>query len=52
VDITAALYLRVAEHDPATCVGEDRDRLIWSTGHKAPSLCLGLAFAVSVRSKT
>ena len=23
----------------------DRDRIIWSTGHKAPSLYLGLAFA-------
>jgi transketolase len=35
MDIAAALYLRVA----------DRDRIVWSTGHKAPSLYLGLAFA-------
>ena len=45
MDITAALYLRVANHDPANPSWEDRDRIIWSTGHKAPSLYLGLAFA-------
>src|SRR6476469_1441738 len=45
MDITAALYLRVAEHDPKNPNWEDRDRIIWSTGHKAPSLYLGLAFA-------
>jgi transketolase len=45
MDITAALYLRVAEHDPGHCLWEDRDRIIWFTGHKAPSLYLGLAFA-------
>ncbi len=45
MDITAALYLRVAEHDPEKPLWADRDRIIWSTGHKAPSLYLGLAFA-------
>src|SRR5438270_7525200 len=45
MDITAALYLHVANHDPKNPVWEDRDRIIWSTGHKAPSLYLGLAFA-------
>jgi transketolase len=45
MDITAALYLRVADHDPKNPRWEDRDRIIWSTGHKAPSLYLGLAFA-------
>lgn len=45
MDITAALYLRVANHDPKVPLWEDRDRIIWSTGHKAPSLYLGLAFA-------
>src|SRR5579864_5531848 len=45
MDITAALYLRVAEHDPLNSDWQDRDRIIWSTGHKAPSLYLGLAFA-------
>jgi len=45
MDITAALYLRVADHDPDNPSWSDRDRIIWSTGHKAPSLYLGLAFA-------
>ncbi len=45
MDITAALYLRVANHDPQNPDWADRDRVIWSTGHKAPSLYLGLAFA-------
>ena len=45
MDITAALYLRVAEHDPSNPAWTGRDRIIWSTGHKAPSLYLGLAFA-------
>jgi transketolase len=45
MDITAALYLRVADHDPHDPSWRDRDRIIWSTGHKAPSLYLGLAFA-------
>jgi len=30
----------------------DRDRIVWSTGHKAPSLYLGLAFAGFARRKT
>ncbi len=37
MDITAALYLRVADLDPKNPLWEDRDRIIWSTGHKAPS---------------
>ena len=45
MDITAALYLRVADHDPWDPSWTERDRIIWSTGHKAPSLYLGLAFA-------
>lgn len=45
MDIAAALYLHVADHDPQSPSWEDRDRIIWSTGHKAPSLYLGLAFA-------
>lgn len=45
MDIAAALYLKVADHDPENPSWEDRDRVIWSTGHKAPSLYLGLAFA-------
>jgi transketolase len=45
MDITAALYLKVADHDPQNPSWPDRDRIVWSTGHKAPSLYLGLAFA-------
>ncbi len=45
MDITAALYLRVADHDPKNALWENRDRIIWSVGHKAPSCYLGLAFA-------
>ncbi len=45
MDIAAALYLRIANHDPHNPNWPDRDRIIWSTGHKAPSLYLGLAFA-------
>jgi len=45
MDITAALYLKIANLDPQSPNWADRDRIIWSTGHKAPSLYLGLAFA-------
>jgi transketolase len=34
---------QVADHDPSNPSWPDRDRIIWSTGHKAPSLYLGLA---------
>jgi len=45
MDITAALYLKIANHDPQDPNWVGRDRIIWSTGHKAPSLYIGLAFA-------
>ncbi len=45
MDVTAALYLRVADHDPENPGWVDRDRIVWSTGHKAPSLYIGLAAA-------
>ncbi|HTW30425.1 MAG TPA: transketolase [Candidatus Sulfotelmatobacter sp.] len=45
MDIAAALYLKVANHDPRNPNWAQRDRIIWSAGHKAPSLYLGLAFA-------
>jgi transketolase len=45
MDITAALYLKIANHDPHNPFWDGRDRIIWSTGHKAPNLYLGLAFA-------
>jgi transketolase len=37
MDITAALYLSVANHDPANPSWPDRDRIIWSTGHRRPA---------------
>jgi len=45
MDLTTALYLEIANHDPRNPNWPDRDRIVWSTGHKAPSLYLGLAFA-------
>ena len=45
MDITSAIYLKIANHDPRNPNWSGRDRIIWSTGHKAPSLYLGLAFA-------
>lgn len=45
MDITAALYLHVANHDPQDPFWDGRDRIIWSTGHKAPALYLGLGMA-------
>jgi transketolase len=45
MDFTAALYLHVANLDPEEPFWQDRDRIIWSTGHKAPNLYLGLGMA-------
>ncbi len=45
MDVTAALYLKIANHDPENPSWEDRDRIIWSSGHKAPSLYIGLGMA-------
>ena len=45
MDIAAALYLHVARLDPANPQWSDRDRIVWSAGHKAPSLYLGLGMA-------
>jgi transketolase len=45
MDIAAALYLRVLNHDPTDPVWPDRDRVFWSTGHKAPALYVALAKA-------
>ncbi len=43
MDIAAALYLKVARHDPKKPDWPDRDRIIWSAGHKAPALYTALA---------
>jgi transketolase len=45
MDIAAALYLRCADHDPENPEWKLRDRIVWSGGHKAPALYMGLAFS-------
>jgi transketolase len=45
MDIAAALYLEVMKHDPANPNWPQRDRCIWSAGHKAPALFVALATA-------
>ncbi len=45
MEIVATLYLKVARHDPNNPDWKERDRIIWSGGHKAPALYLGLGFA-------
>lgn len=45
MDIAAALYLRIADHDPNNANWTDRDRILWSAGHKAPALYVSLAMA-------
>jgi transketolase len=45
MDVVAALYLKIADQDPKEPNWEGRDRIIWSAGHKAPALYMGLAFA-------
>ena len=45
MDIAAALYLKHIKHDPVNPTWEDRDRVFWSVGHKAPALYIALAEA-------
>ena len=45
MDIAAALYLRVLSHDPKDPSWPGRDRVFWSTGHKAPALYVALGKA-------
>ena len=45
MDVAAALYLHSAVHDPQDPFWDGRDRIIWSTGHKAPSLYISLGMA-------
>ena len=45
MDIAAALYLRVANHDPKDPFWKSRDRIVWSAGHKAPALYISLGMA-------
>jgi len=43
MDVLAVLYLKIARHDPKNPEWVDRDRIIWSAGHKAPALYISLA---------
>jgi transketolase len=45
MDIAAALYLRVLNHDPQDPHWPFRDRVFWSAGHKAPALYTSLGMA-------
>jgi transketolase len=45
MDMAAALYLRVLNHDPKYPSWPDRDRVFWSAGHKAPALYIALGKA-------
>ena len=45
MDIVAVLYLKHIRHDPANPEWEDRDRVFWSVGHKAPALYIALGMA-------
>lgn len=45
MDIAAALYLKIINHDPEDPQWEDRDRVFWSVGHKAPALYVALGMA-------
>ncbi|MDO8587182.1 MAG: transketolase [Armatimonadota bacterium] len=43
MDVNAMLFLHEMNHDPSNPCWEDRDRLFYSAGHKAPALYVGLA---------
>ena len=45
MDITAVLYLKVINHDPTDPKWDDRDRVFWSVGHKAPALYVALGMS-------
>jgi len=45
MDVAAALYLRVLNHDPRNPAWPERDRVFWSAGHKAPALYVALGKA-------
>jgi transketolase len=45
MDIAAALYLHAANQDPKNPSWSERDRILWSAGHKAPALYVSLGFA-------
>ncbi len=43
MDICSALYLKIAQHNPEEPFWDNRDRIIWSAGHKTPALYTSLA---------
>ncbi len=45
MDLAAALYLSVLNHDPSNPEWPGRDRVFWSAGHKAPALYVALGRA-------
>jgi len=45
MDITSALYLKKLRHDPDNPTWDERDRVFWSVGHKAPALYVALGMA-------
>ncbi|MCK4607164.1 MAG: transketolase [candidate division Zixibacteria bacterium] len=45
MDVCTALYLKIARHNPGDPSWQDRDRIIWSAGHKAPALYVSLAMS-------
>jgi len=45
VDIATALYFKVIKHNPKSPEWEDRDRVFWSVGHKAPILYAALGLS-------
>jgi transketolase len=44
IEIATALYFSEIAHDPKNPGWEDRDRVFWSAGHKAPALYAALGF--------
>jgi len=45
MDLVAAAYLNAMNHDPKNPFLEDRDRFIFSAGHKAPALYVALGMS-------
>ncbi|MFH0943114.1 MAG: transketolase [Candidatus Beckwithbacteria bacterium] len=45
MDVAAALYLSVLHHDPKDPNWKNRDRVVWSAGHKAPALYTALGMS-------
>lgn len=45
IDIATALYFKFLRHDPRNPEWEDRDRVFWSAGHKAPALYAALGLS-------